>query len=290
MFFSFHILVFHCINHLNYKSKIIKVILSNVNIDLATFFIISFYFSYNSLISRNILKIKQRINRLLIPYIIWPIIFYGIQNFINKISANKLIEFKLLYYQYILGHGIHIVFWFQFHLIFLYIFYSIIILMTKKYLCYLLLIGILCYFFIIKYYFEFFQKYNMIVAFSTKRMPFSYIYSLTGFSLFSIRIYDKISNNKVIIIYIFFMIYFLCKKLHPYFYFFIFINILLSSYIFVAFLLLPFEKIKNEKYISIIKQITSFTGGIYYHISLNYLYNKKFKIFENRNILYIKWM
>lgn len=125
MFFSFHILVFHCINHLNYKSKIIKVILSNVNIDLATFFIISFYFSYNSLISRNILKIKQRINRLLIPYIIWPIIFYGIQNFINKISANKLIEFKLLYYQYILGHGIHIVFWFQFHLIFLYIFYSI---------------------------------------------------------------------------------------------------------------------------------------------------------------------
>ena len=89
-FLSFHILVFHCINYLNYKSKILKVILTNVNIDLIIFFIISFYFSYNSLISGEILKIKQRINRLIIPYIIWPILFFSIQNFINNIYGNQI--------------------------------------------------------------------------------------------------------------------------------------------------------------------------------------------------------
>ena len=139
----------------------------------------------------------------------------------------------------------------------------------------------LCYLFIIKYYLAFFQKYNMIVAFSTKRMPFSYIYSLTGFSIFSLNIYDKISTHKIIIIYIFFMIYFLYKQLQPYYYFSILINILLSSYIFVTFLLLPFEKIKNKKFISFIKQITSFTSGIYYlhtkvkDLLINYILKKK---------------
>ena len=40
------------------------------------FFLISFYFSFNTFASRNINKIKLRFTRILIPYVIWPIILW----------------------------------------------------------------------------------------------------------------------------------------------------------------------------------------------------------------------
>ena len=130
--FSFHILVFHCVNHSGFKSKIIKTLISNVDIDLIGFFIISFYFSYDSLVKRDMTKIKQRFKRLLIPYFIWPIIFFTKQNFINCIYLKNLINCKILYYQFLIGYGVHFVFWFQFNLIFLYLFYTIIIFLNKN--------------------------------------------------------------------------------------------------------------------------------------------------------------
>ena len=121
----------------------------------------------------------------------------------------------------------------------------------------------------------------MIVSFSTKRLPFSYIYSLTGFFLFFINIFDRIKKNKIVEIYLFIVIFLLREIFHSNFYFSIFINILISSYIFVIFLLLPFEKINNDKYIYFIKQITSYTAGIYYlhtkirDFLINYIIKKK---------------
>jgi len=67
--FSFHILVFHCINKKKYSSKILKPIINDVDIDLGVFFIISFYYSYELFTSKNRIQIKQRLIRLFIPYI-----------------------------------------------------------------------------------------------------------------------------------------------------------------------------------------------------------------------------
>ena len=80
--FSFHILVFHfhSAHNKNYKLIYIRNIISKVDIDLITFFIISFYFSHDIFVSKNIFKIKFRFKRLLIPYIIWPIVIFFIRN------------------------------------------------------------------------------------------------------------------------------------------------------------------------------------------------------------------
>ena len=80
MMLSLFILIFHFSVINNYSSQIIKLIIEPVSFYLATFFIISFYFSYNIIASRNIYKIKQRFKRILISYIIWPIIFFIINN------------------------------------------------------------------------------------------------------------------------------------------------------------------------------------------------------------------
>jgi hypothetical protein len=82
MLFSFHILIFHCINRKLYSSKIILFIVERVDIDLGIFFIMSFYYSYHSFTSMNIVKIKQRFYRLLIPYIIWPLFLITLQYFL----------------------------------------------------------------------------------------------------------------------------------------------------------------------------------------------------------------
>ena len=115
MIFSFHILVFHCINRNLYKSKIIISITRDVDIDLGVFFIISFYYSYNSFTSKNIVKIKQRLYRLLIPYIIWPFFFFIIHNFNCLVNGEKqyYINSKMLYYQLLSGNGIHLFFGFN---------------------------------------------------------------------------------------------------------------------------------------------------------------------------------
>ena len=126
--FCFHIAIFHCINHNLYQNKIIRLIINDVSNDLIIFFMISFYFSTNYFISRNINRIKQRFQRLLIPYVIWPFIFFIMNNSINIINNKKfiVIDFKFLYYQYLIGNGIYFIFWFQFNLIFISIFFAII--------------------------------------------------------------------------------------------------------------------------------------------------------------------
>ena len=206
----------------------------DVSIDLDSFFIISFYFSYNTFISRNIIKIKQRFIRLLIPYTIWPIIFFIFDNFTHYINKKKIGNFKYLYYQLLIGTGIHPIFWFQFNLIFLSLFFTIIILIyRKRYLLNLFLIGIICYLFI--YYSSvtlLFTKYNNIAIFSTRKIPSSYIYSLIGLFLFSIKIIEKTKNlnkYKIKIILLCIIILFLClyiKYLFPFYpYYLIFLHI-----------------------------------------------------------------
>ena len=132
---------------------------------------------------------------------------------INKISIDKI---KYLFYQLLIGNGIHSVFWFQFNIIFISLIFSIIIFLSKKsFFFYLFLIGIICYLFVIySNNTNFFSKFNYIVVFPLRPIASSFIYSLMGFFLFLIKI-EKLKLKKYKIKTIFICLLFL--SLYPYY-------------------------------------------------------------------------
>ena len=266
MIFSFHILLFHCINKKLYRSKTMIAIISDVNIDLGVFFIISFYYSYNSFIIKNLVKIKQRFYRLLIPYIIWPLIFFSINNFIFYIYGNKkfYIKLELLYYQLLIGNGIHIVFWFLFNLIFITIFFLIIIFISKRrYLPILIIIGLLFYIFLSSNYYKRYFSYDTILFFSIKKIPTAYIYSLFGFIFFYLNNFVNLKQYRIKISFLslfFFYLYLYDKHLLKIEAYFHMIRFLTCASAFIFFLILPLHEIN----VNFIKIITSYSGGIYY--------------------------
>ena len=72
MILSFFIVIIHCLNQSYKKSYLI--IFRLLGFYVPTFFILSFYFSYNTFFLGHINRIIIRFKRILIPYIIWPII------------------------------------------------------------------------------------------------------------------------------------------------------------------------------------------------------------------------
>ena len=165
MFFSFIILFFHCRNKTIYSKNFTEYLRELVGLGLTTFFIISFHFSYNSFTSKNINKINERFKRLLIPYIIWPIIIYlekKLSNYTN--GKNNSFLWKFLIYQILIGNGIYIILWFIFNLIFISLLFTIIIFITKKYMTFLILFGLIIILISSsnKYY-QFWDGYNIIV-------------------------------------------------------------------------------------------------------------------------------
>ena len=257
------------------KNKLFYFAKRGLNFYVPTFFLISFYFSYNTFTLKNINKIKMRFKRILIPYIIWPQIIWIKNNLINyekNLLKPDLNIFKKLYYQIIIGAGVHGVFWFHFNLIFISVFLIINIFMFSRYYPLILsIVSILIYFintsnFILNY----FKSSSPLVNHSIKPIGNSLIYSITGFYLGSINLIKKLSfyrNKCVLLFLILFYILnvyknFILFKYNKYFY-----SIktdLIAINLFIIFGLLPIDKINNLKIIFFIKQITSYTGGIYY--------------------------
>ena len=100
MILTFLIVYIHCYNTTSSNKKLLLFTLLFLEFFVPTFFIISFYFSHKTFESKNINKLKERFKRILIPYIIWPIIFWLKYNFFNILYRKKDKEiFKNLYYQ-----------------------------------------------------------------------------------------------------------------------------------------------------------------------------------------------
>lgn len=286
MLFSFHILVFHCIDKKKYKGKIINNLINNVGIDLGVFFIMSFYYSYNSFTSKKIVKIKQRFYRLLIPYIIWPLFFFTIHNFLCYINRKKnYIKSNLLYYQWLVGCGIHIVFWFQFNLIILTIFFLIIIFASKKYTFNILIIIGACFFILLSsnYYKQYFL-YKSIFFFSIRPIPSSYIYALSGLILFNLNEFAKFKKYKIInsfLCFIFYCLYIYNKNFLELKAYFLIIKILLCISVFIVASNFPLYEINNN----LITILTSYSAGIYYlHTKMQILLEFLFKRMKSKTI------
>ena len=115
---AFDIIRSHNFNYNSTKNKILLYIFNrNRKIHVPAFCIMSFYFMHYKLLSSNIKLFLQRIERLLIPYILWPIITFILNNYIlnkfivlDKYSLNQLKEQLLFGNSYL---------WFQLDLIIL---------------------------------------------------------------------------------------------------------------------------------------------------------------------------
>ena len=263
-----------------------------------TFILLSFYFFYNTLSNRNIDKIIDRFKRLLIPYIIWPILIYILNNFfIYTISFGQfksIIPIKSLFSQFIYGSSVHGIFWFQFNLIFLSLLFTIFSFMFKRnFLIIIYFLGLLCIYLQISeinYYFFVSFKHKFIIniasliellplatvgcflckskiADSIYKLPFHYYFSLLFYiiCLFRYKIFRGLKGFRYpnIVINIFASVIFL----------FIFVNI-------------SFDKFKYiDRFIS---NITQFTGGIYYlhPIIRDYFKGTNFFLAKSRNYYY----
>jgi len=296
MVFSFNIVVFHCIGNKNQNIFIYFICRIAVYYYVPTFFLISFYFSYKTFTSRDIIKLRERILRILIPYIIWPCLFwikYSIINFIK--GFHDINKYKDLFHQLLLGKPILPVFWFQFCLILWSILFIIIIFSFKNHYKYILT----CLFMIILClnYFGFTDwllcNTDKFYAVSVYDLFHRNINNFFGFFFGSIALLNKKFSFKLKISLISFLgllvlkyILFVGKMEHIYEQCIINIIFILSSFF-------PLNLIKHRIIISIISQITSYTGGIYYlhyeikHRTLNEFYLIKKANFFSCIIIYL---
>lgn len=283
-FLCFWIVICHSCDINNRKLNKIK----NSKYHVPSFIIISFYFFYGSLYRRNINKIKLRFERLLIPYIIWPILIIIVNNSLLLFNLEGIFDRKILLYdlllQLIFGRQINLIFWFQFNLLFITLIFTIFsFIFKKKFLYMLYLLFIISY---ISQYsklnFKFFTKYNDLNYRNLGSIAEIIPFAVTGITCGYLNVINKFKNIKLKIFFISIIIlYFLLE-------YDLFINIIGFRYpgfqlnlggmiLFFGFSIIPIKNIKNQLIIKLIKCITKYTGGIYYlHIiSIEYL-KKKF--------------
>ena len=295
-FLSFFVIMTHCYD-IPKNQKAWKRLYQKADrflFHVPIFFLMSFYFSYKTIISRNYGKQLKRIERLLIPYIIWPIISFFFNRILNRIIIAKIIyiyTFNDLKIQFLygFGHSFNGVLWYQFDLILITICYFLIALLFKNNINFIIiLISIVAF---MKQYngenYRFSKKYKDGRYYSYGRIIEMIPFSVIGFLLASQEIIKYLKQFKLkTFLVLIFIIYTLFNyniftpgkgtayqgvKLY-----------LISISIFICLAMFPSVKIKNKIFIKIIRKITNHTAGIYYLHLIVYSYFKEyFIIFKN---------
>lgn len=276
---AFLVLSDHCFNPLSTKNKIILYINAKRILHVPTFFIISFYFMCDHLLSLYIKHLLKRIIRLLIPYIGWSIIILKINNFFNKKYNTKFTDsYEELKIQILWGHNYNYQFWFQWNLIVITIIIFIIIFIFRKYTLFVLYILLILFYFAqySEYHYKnYFKKYPIYKGRTLGLFFESVPFSITGFILGYYKIFDILTKNKNEVLFLSLLVY---KLLSDYdiftnikgvLYQGIKLNILSICLIFI-FSLFPSDKIKNKFFSKFLISITNHTAGVYYmHLAVN---------------------
>ena len=277
----------------NYINKLRK----NNLFQVPCFFFISFYFFYPIIATKNVLKMKIRLERLFVPYIIYPNIVWIINNLlfyiINFSIYNRYLILNELKTQIIVARGILGLgtFWFLFNLLILtFIFLIASFLIKKNYILYFQIISLI--FYIIQYsriHYRFFSQYTSKIYLSIGSLIETFPLAIGAFSFSSNNLFQILSkHNKTK--YIFFCLFF----------FYLLLNydvfrkligysspgikpMIDSIMLFTIFYLTPFEKI-NSKIVNFITQITKYTQGIYCMHCLLMIYMRKY--FEKNGTFY----
>lgn len=266
-YMSFGVVFLHFMEKKNLTNFLLKGIYNGSFFYVPTFYIISFYFSYNMIVERNLKKIKERFIRLLLPYFIWPIFFwFGKLIVYYKITVVDINLFKMIIYQLVIGSGSYPVMWFQLDMIAMTILLIIIIFTFKNY--HLTIIKALYLF-----YYLFLHRYeNIFIGYKNMRAIQNFfssaIYCITGFYFANISIIKIIKDKKDKIFLFIIPTIIILKEKNNIFkvsdQFSVFVTGMISSILFLFFSILPFDRINNEKIILFIKYLTNYTGGIYY--------------------------
>ena len=234
----------------------------------------------------------------MIPYITWPIIVLIINNV--WLSAHRFgnmlknVTKKDILIQILIGSKIHAIFWFQFNLLFLSLLFTIIsFINNKNILKILIFLGITSYFcHISRISYNFFINYKEYFG-----RNIGTLIELTPMAVIGCIISDIYISfrRKFLSLYLYFIMSFIIFILFQYNIFakqpgFVYpdvlLNIFASTNLFLFFSFLPLGKNKNEKFISIIRNITKFTGGIYYTHPIFRDYLLKYSsIFKKRSYL-----
>lgn len=270
MIMSFWVVMNHC-----YKTKnnSLNNIIFGHKFHVPTFIIISFYFCYNNISIKNINKIKVRLEKLFIPYLIYPTFFWLI-NYLWHIKSEEFrlkVYYKNLIIQFIIGKGVCGVLWFHFNLIFLTIlFYIISFIFNEQYLFILQILAIITYFMqYSKLNFNYFQNYNYNITFSVGYFVETYPLAVTGLTFSSLNIIRTLQKNRFKSIFFSIIFIFMLFKYDI----FTLINgfgkqgLMLnigSLLFFILFYLLPIEKVKIPNIYYFIRYITNYTAGIYF--------------------------
>ena len=278
------------------KMQGIKVMTRNFHVP--TFFLLAFYFYYPLLSNRKLQKIVSRFQRLLIPYLLWPIILIvlhnaSIQTFPVTYFSNK-IPLKYLFLQFLIGTPYFRVFWFQFNLIFISLCLTIISFIFKKYVLeiYYLFVVIALHLNITQINFNFFISFHRNFGGNTGSLIELVPSAIIGCYFSSINLLMKIKQLpryfQFILIYFLYLLfkYDIFINLKGFRYPDVFLNSLVSIILFILFGSLDFEKSKINNANIIIIYITKYTGGIYYlHMMVKDCLINKFVFFKNATYL-----
>ena len=255
----------------------------------------SFYFSYKTLVSNDCKKKLKRLERLCIPYFLWPVIYFFLNKYLIKYFKIKtrititIIDLKL---QLLYGFKYIFSLWYQWNLIFITISFILIILIFPKHYNFILIILSIISF-IYQYNgknFLYFSKYKPYITLSLGRILEILPSSIIGFIIASSGIMKYLKKNRLktiaICIYLCYLIIFydIFKQIKGYQYCGIKM-FLFSICVFIIFALFPSDKIKNKKLIKFIKQITNHTAGVYYlHIPVFNCTESYIKYINNRTM------
>ena len=294
----FWVIVFHCLKTTRFT--FIKIFKQKM-FHIPCFFFISFFFLYPVIIKKNKDKMILRLERLLIPYIAWPITIWVANNIIyyllKKSRIRKFLQFKYLKKQLIIGRVFLTHFWFLFNLLFFTIIFFILIHFFKKrgFLVFVQITGIISYFLqYSEYNYIFFEKFSSRISHTIGHFAESFPIAAAAFTLSETKFVNNIKGNKflrtMIILYSFIALFFIYKY-----------GILkgipkyskkytchgidknaFSFFIFIGASLIPLNECMSNKLKIFIKLITNYTQGIYcMHRSVEYYSLKYLKIKPN---------
>lgn len=282
MLLCFWVVLFHSVNISNIF--IINYIVQK-KFHVPCFFFMSFYFFFPIINDRNSFKMKLRLERLFIPYALWPIISWCFNNIFymifKKNRFGRLLSFTELKVQLIIGRKFFIQLWFLFNLLFQSLFFYIISFFLKKnFLIFVILLGmIFAIFQYSKYNYIFFLQYKDSISHSIGHFVISFPIAVVAFCVKKINLKSYFEKNYVIsliIIFIFLHILFIIGTPNTY----LGIDkIVFALFAFIGFSLIPLNKYLKDHSKNIIYLITNYTQGIYcLHIMIKIYIIKLFNI------------
>lgn len=244
-----------------------------------TFFLLSFYLMANSLVAMNKKKMIQRLERLIIPYVMWPIIVLPIHNYCKFGCSKFKVKFNYLYHdlKLSLSYGFQNILplWFLLNLIIFTIIFSIIIkIFRRNYIFILISLSVFCCQITYSGYYI-----NLLIKLDKENLNFINIPSMfsicvLGFVLSFYKIAEKLEKNRVKTIFINLIMLHIITKYK------IIIgylnNLVCCPLLLLTFVLIPTTMLQKKNALSIIKKITNYTMGIYLmHMPMTRYYFKR---------------